>query len=62
MLPKKLHWLVYEELHGKMGHLEADRVLETGPSSVLLATHAESRGILYSSSMPLPEAKSSQLS
>ncbi len=28
VLPKKLHWLVYEELHGKMGHLGADRVLE----------------------------------
>ena len=28
VLPKKLHWLVYEELHEKMGHLGADRVLE----------------------------------
>ena len=28
VLPKKLHWLVFEELHEKMGHLGADRVLE----------------------------------
>ena len=28
VLPRKLHWLVYKELHEEMGHLGADRVID----------------------------------
>ena len=41
IIPKTLRPLIVKELHGKMGHLGADRTLHLSQIALLLATYAE---------------------
>jgi hypothetical protein len=53
VLPKKLHWLVYEELYEKIGHLGADRVLELARARFYWP-HVQRDGVLLKNARECP--------